>query len=301
MIQHYSLSNKSYRNSSIGQTQFEVPENSICIKTCNRLEYFWGMGEVPESVIRHLFLLSAGLSSPIIGDSAILGQIKISYQETTSVTNISKHLHKLFQWSFCVGKRVRTETKISQGAVSYSQAVISFLINKFRSFGEKKFAFLGINQMNQTTIRFLLKYLKHPIMIGNRTYEKAQNFAKDFDGIPFPFSELQSALKHVDILISASSAPHSIVKKEHIPSENKLLIFDLAVPSDIEKSVSECYNVDVVHLEQIESFLKNSINKRNESYQLAKNIVEDEIVKFMNWQNRDKNYLSGKSQSFKVA
>ena len=102
-------------------------EGAVLLQTCNRVELYYGEGDVPDDVARHLFRVTAGLESALIGERAVQGQVKDSYQEAQRQYHLPAEIHKLFTCALQVGKRVRTETEISQGAVSHSLATIEIM------------------------------------------------------------------------------------------------------------------------------------------------------------------------------
>ena len=111
-------------NSIIVNNRSESPillaprEDGVLLKTCARTELYWGDGDVPADIARHLFRVAAGLESPLLGEGAILGQIKQSYFEAKKTGKLPSSINKLFQTASYVGHRVRTETGIARGAVS---------------------------------------------------------------------------------------------------------------------------------------------------------------------------------------
>ena len=284
MVQYKSI---SQRNSSLAErekyfNELRLPENTphVLLQTCDRIELYWGEGAVPEHIAHHLFSVVSGLDSSLIGECAIQGQVKNCYQESAAKYKLSGSLHKLFQTALSVGKRVRTESAISQGAISHSQAVIECLIQEQIPLKNALITMLGINKLNEDIIKFLQAKGAMSIFLGNRYFEKAQDMAARYDCRAFRFDEMKSFMEYTDVLITATSAPHAIVRPEHISSNQKILILDLAFPRDVDERVAEMPNVTLYNLEDIKRRVDQNLASRQQKMKLALEIIDDEVDKF---------------------
>jgi glutamyl-tRNA reductase len=222
----------------------------------------------------------SGLESSIIGETAIVNQVKTAYQNTAQKSRLDKSLHKLFQTAFFVGKRVRKETGISEGAMSHSQAVVNILYKKIPNLKGATITLIGVNKMNEKIIQFLLNKGASTIFIGNRTYQKARGLALKYNSTALPFSSLPKTLVKTDVLISATSAPHYIIKKETPFPSQPILIFDLAVPRDVDPMVGKIPNVTLFNIDKIEKHLQQNIKARQEKIALAEEIINTEVQLF---------------------
>ena len=136
---HINKTNEANKKLHINGTQPDEEVPYIFLRTCNRSEIYYGEGEVPDEVARHLFRVVSGLESAIIGERAVQGQVKEAYYTAKAQRPLTAELHRLFQSALQVGKRVRNETEISHGAVSHSLAALEIIeetINK-KSLKEK--------------------------------------------------------------------------------------------------------------------------------------------------------------------
>ena len=289
MVQYIS---KCQTNSSLAEREqffkhLRLPQNTthVLLQTCDRIEMYWGDGHVPEHIAQHLFSVVSGLDSSLIGECAIQGQVKNCYQQAASKHKLSGSLHKLFQTSLSVGKRVRTESAISQGAISHSQAVIECLIQEQIQLKNSLITILGINKLNEDIIKFLQGKGAMSIFLGNRYFEKAQSMASKYDCKAFPFDEMKSFMEYTDVLITATSAPHTIVRPEHISSNQKILIFDLAFPRDVDERVGEMPNVTLYNLENIKERVNQNLASRQQKLKLALEIIDEEVAKFSQYQH----------------
>lgn len=282
---------KSQTNSSLADrerffNELRLPENTphVLLQTCDRIELYWGDGAVSEQIAHHLFSVVSGLDSSLVGECAIQGQVKNCYQDAAAKHKLSGSLHKLFQTALSVGKRVRTESAISQGAISHSQAVIECLIQEQIPLKNALITMLGINKLNEDIIKFLQAKGAMSIFLGNRYFEKAEDMAAKYECKAFRFDEMKSFMEYTDVLIAATSAPHAIVRPEHISSNQKILILDLAFPRDVDERVGEMPNVTLYNLEDIKQRVDQNLASRQQKMKLALEIIDEEVAKFT--QNR---------------
>jgi len=284
MVQYKSI---SQRNCSLAEREkyfkeLELPHNTphVLLQTCDRIELYWGEGAVPEHIAHHLFCVVSGLDSSLIGESAIQGQVKNCYQAAAANYKLSGSLHKLFQTALSVGKRVRTESAISQGAISHSQAVIECLIQEQIPLNNALITMLGINKLNEDIVKFLQAKGAMSIFLGKRYFEKAQEMAAKYDCKAFRYDEMKSFMEYTDVLITATSAPHTIVRPEHISSNQKILILDLAFPRDVDERVGKLPNVTLYNLEDMKQRVNQNLDARRQKLILAQEIVQEEVEKF---------------------
>jgi glutamyl-tRNA reductase len=251
----------------------------------NRIEQYWGEGDVPQRILRHLYRVASGLESSLTGERAIQGQLKQSYTKAVADYQLSPALHKLFQSAMHTGKRVRTETKIAEGAVSHSQITVDILKQKQIDLKAKAVGIIGVNKLTEDILKYLSSRGAINLFMSNRNFDKAQALATQYNGVAVNLNNKQKLLKVVDILICATSAPHLVINKEDIPNDKELLIFDLAFPRDVEECIGEMKNIELFNLEDIEHFAKQNIRLREEEIDKANQIIDEEIVKFYQWQN----------------
>jgi glutamyl-tRNA reductase len=257
----------------------------VMLKTCNRLELYWGEGEIPEPVLRHLYRVASGLESGLTGERAIQGQLKNAYATACAKYKLSSQLHKLFQTAMHTGKRVRTETHIAEGAVSHSQVTVEILKKEKVDLKQKVVGIIGVNKLTEDILKFLTAGQAVSIFLSNRNLEKAQALAAQYGGVAIPLQEKRKLLEFTDILMCATSAPHTIIKREDIPQGKEMLIFDLAFPRDVEPTVANEKNIRLFDLEQIERFAKDNLSMRGKEIKEAEQIIEEEITKCKEWSN----------------
>lgn len=262
--------------------------DGVLIKTCARTELYWGEGEIPVETARHLFRVAAGLESPLLGEGAILGQIKKSYFEAKETGSLSSAINKLFQTAICVGHRARTETAIARGAVSYSQVTVDILCKELPDLSTKVVSIIGVNELTESILAFLTARGATNIILANRSFEKAEVLADKYNAVPLPLSEKHKLLSLSDVVISATSAPHTIINKGDLPADKTQLLIDLANPDDIEGEVAKMPNKRLYKLHGIEALASQNLKKRENEIGKCEEIIEQEIVKLIHWQEYNK-------------
>jgi len=257
----------------------------LVLKTCKRTEEYLDRGVVDISEARHLFRVASGLESPLLGEMAILGQIRKSYDEARRADKLSANINRLFQQAIHVGHRVRVETAISRGAVSYSQVTVDILCKELQDLGNKVVSIIGVNELTESVLNFLSARGATNIILSNRSIDKAEALAERFGADVLPLSEKRQLLNVCDVVISATSAPHSIINFEDIPMGRKtpLHLFDLANPRDIEPSVSMLPFVRLYNLEQIESLAVQNLEARKNEVAKCEAIIEEELSELIRW------------------
>ena len=268
-----------------------VERGAVLLQTCNRVELYYGDGDVPDDVARHLFRVTAGLESALIGERAVQGQVKDSYQQAQLQYRLTAEMHKLFSCALEVGKRVRTETEISQGAVSHSLAAIEILQQEQVDLSQSRITIIGVNKLTSDILKFLKNKGARMVFLANRSQMKAHQLADPLGISVFELHDKQRFLADTDILISATSAPHAVIDATDIPFGKKLLAIDLAFPRDIDPSVGRLPNVGLYNLSDVERRVRENISVRKSEVVRAEAIIEEEIAELQDILRRRKQYL----------
>lgn len=258
----------------------ELTGNYVYLQTCNRVELYRGDGPAEHDIIRHLFRVVSGLESKLLGENHIQGQVKRAYQTAQEHGHLSKGLHQLFQLALKTGKRVRSETGISNGAVSHSHATYVLLRDTFADLAKKRVLIVGKNHLLEKVIRFLHRGGTKQIYVCNRTLEKCQHLKQEFNVSLLPIHKLASTLSQFDIVVSATSSPEPIITTEMLQDSGETFCIDLAVPRDIEASADELPEVTLYNVEQLEAMVDNSIEQRQSEITRAEAIIEEEILEY---------------------
>ena len=268
-----------------------VERGAVLLQTCNRVELYYGEGDVPDDVARHLFRVTAGLESALIGERAVQGQVKDSYQQAQLQYRLTAEMHKLFSCALEVGKRVRTETEISQGAVSHSLAAIEILQQEQVDLSQSRITIVGVNKLTSDILKFLKNKGARMVFLANRSQMKAHQLADPLGISVFELHDKQRFLADTDILISATSAPHAVIDATDIPFGKKLLAIDLAFPRDIDPSIGRLPNVRLYNLSDVERRVRENISVRKSEVVRAEAIIEEEIAELQDILRRRRQYL----------
>jgi glutamyl-tRNA reductase len=242
-----------------------------------------------RDAVRHIFRVASSLDSMVIGEPQILGQIKEAYVSATKEKTTGVILNRLLHRAFHTAKRVRTETGISDAAVSVSYAAVELAKKIFYDFKGKKVLLVGAGEMAELAARHLLSQGVSAITVANRTFQKAVEVAQVFKGVPVSFEEIGAQLLEADIVISSTAAPgymitHDQVKGSMKKRRNRPLFFiDIAVPRDVEPEVNDLDNVYVYDIDDLKGIIQVNRSQREEEAVKAERIVEEEVIKFEQW------------------
>lgn len=268
-----------------------VKEGAVLLQTCNRVELYYGEGDVPDDVARHLFRVTAGLESALIGERAVQGQVKDCYQQAQLKYRLSAEMHKLFSCALEAGKRVRTETEISQGAVSHSLAAIEIIQQEHLDLSRSRITIIGVNKLTADILKFLKNKGASMVFLANRSLIKAHQLADPLGISVFELHDKNQFLADTDILISATSAPHALIYEADIPANKSLLAIDLAFPRDIDACVGALPNVKLYNIRDVEQRVCKNISVRQSEVVRAEAIIEEEISELQYILRRRKHYL----------
>jgi glutamyl-tRNA reductase len=239
--------------------------------------------------VRHVFRVVSGLDSMVLGEPQITGQMKEAYGYASGKNATGFFLNKLMHNAFSVAKRVRTETKIGNFAVSIGYVAVELAKKIFETLDGKKAMLIGAGEMAELAAKHLLTNGVTEIIVANRTFERACSLANDFNGIPCNFEEFPDKLKNVDIVISSTGAPNFIITPEKIRDVIKvrrnrpMFLIDIAVPRDIDPRVNELDNVFVYDIDDLQNVADSNQQERQKEAVKAEDIVNAEIAEFEDW------------------
>ena len=270
----------------------------VQLTTCTRTEIYWVADDetlanaptqpaiAPETA-RHLFRVAAGLESPLLGESAIVGQVKTAYETARANHDLPAPLNRLFQTAIHVAHRVRSETGIGQGAMSHSQVTVDVLRDLNIDLSRAVISIIGINSVTEGILNFLAARHATNLILSNRHLDKAQALATKYNARAMPLDEGKDCLLQVsDIIISATSAPHSIIHKDDFMANDNRpqLLFDLAFPRDIDADVATLPGKTIYNLERVEALAQQNIEARRREIPKCEAIIEEEVANLMRWQ-----------------
>lgn len=237
---------------------------------------------------RHLFRVAAGLDSMVLGEAQILGQVREAYRLAQEGRTAGRVLSRLFQQAVRTGKRARTETAISIGAVSVSSVAVDLARKIFGKLDGRQALVLGAGETSELTLSLLVDQGVESVLVANRTYRRAVELALKYHGTAVNYDELYDYLPQADIVISSTSAPHFILDVERSGrslAERKRPIFliDLAVPRDIDPRLAEYESCFLYNIDDLQNVVQANVQERCSQVGLVEEIVEAECLEFMNW------------------
>ncbi len=244
-----------------------------------------------EEAVKHLFRVSAGLDSMVMGEPQILGQVKDAYGHAVLSDTAGVVINKLFHKAFSVSKRIRTETRIGAAAVSISYAAVELAKKIFGSLQGKTVMLVGAGEMAELGAKHLLSAGVKEIVITNRTYERAVSMSREFGGRAVMFREMVHYLKSVDIVIASTGAPDFIIKAGDVNGvmrerKHKPIFFiDISVPRNIDPLINNIDNVYLFDIDNLQDVVEANLKERAKEAEDATLIVDEEISVFYRWAN----------------
>ncbi|HOX03734.1 MAG TPA: glutamyl-tRNA reductase [Candidatus Paceibacterota bacterium] len=236
----------------------------------------------PQS-IEHLFRVACGLDSMILGETEVLGQLKQAYQLALEHGFTGGRLNRAFQRAFQVAKLVRTQTNIQRGNVSVASAAVDLAEKIFSSIADRRIMVIGAGDTGEKTARALIGRGAAALVVSNRTWENAQDLARQLGGRAVPFDQWEPELARVDIVISSTSAPHYILDRGRlepvmpIRRNEPLLLIDIAVPRDIEPEVNSLDNVYLYNIDDLQGIADESLRQRQEEVARCEHIIRQKV------------------------
>jgi glutamyl-tRNA reductase len=288
-------------------------EEIIIISTCNRSEIYISSNDIDEAieevkefykeffefnevkdyifakkgrdVVVHLYMVASGLDSIILGEDQILGQIRKAMMFSMNLGFSKKVLSRLFMDAICEGKKIRNSIKISEIPLSTSYIGINLLKEKMGGLKGKKALVIGAGEISSLAIRYLYEEELEKIYVTNRTHGKIKELFKEFDGLnPVEYNNRYDVLREVDMLITATGAPHTIISYNNVVDlNNQLYILDLGLPRDVDSQIGEKENIVLYHNDDLKKVSEENLLKRKRLSDEAMEIINEDVDKYMKW------------------
>ncbi len=294
-------------------------QEAVVLSTCNRAEIYVACDEVPAAradllgflaeyhgleadslaphvyervdadAAHHLFRVAGGLDSLVVGEPQILGQVKDAFAAASEERTVGPVMNKVFPWSFTVGKRVRTETAVAEGAVSISFAATSLARKIFGDLKGRTVVVVGAGEMGKLTAQHLQTQGVGRMLITSRTLAHAAALAGSLDAAALPWAELDAALGHADIVISATGSALPVLTRPQIEQvmrgrrNRPLFLIDIALPRDIEPAVGDLEAVFLYNIDDLQAVVQENLARRGAEVARAEGIVAEEVRRFETW------------------
>jgi glutamyl-tRNA reductase len=314
----YALNGFSTRDLGFDDANTPIQE-SLLLSTCNRVELLlvaqpdsnthdlalqaWAKacGQSAEDLSRHvyhfqglqavehLFTVACSLDSMVVGEPQILGQLKEAYQQAVDQKSARVIINRLMHKAFSVAKRVRTETRIANSAVSISYAAVQLAKQIFGDLDKQTAMLVGAGEMAELAATHLLNSGIKKILVSNRTFSRAQELAQGFQGQAVDFENFFDSLQDVDIIISSTGASQTIIQAKDVGNILKIrkykpmFFIDIAVPRDIDPDVNNLDNVYLYDIDDLKEVVEGNLAQRQQEAKKAQAIIEDEVDQFNKW------------------
>ncbi|MGV6851751.1 MAG: glutamyl-tRNA reductase [bacterium] len=313
----------AFTENQLGNVLLSLKQNTgiqgvAILSTCNRMEVYCDLAEGmteqhiadwlhnhhqldPETLndylyfhhdqesVRHLMRVATGLDSMVLGEPQILGQVKDAYHFAQQAKSLCKPLDRMFQDSFAVAKKVRTDTKIGASAVSVAYAAVSLANQIFENFNDLTVLLVGAGEMIELAGRHLHSQGAKRIIIANRTLSRAQTLASELDAYPIPLDVLPSHLSEADIVISSTGATEPLITLEMVKaalrkrSHKPVFMVDIAVPRDIEEKVGKLNDVYLYTVDDLKTVVDAGLENRKKAAEEAESLIQTHSTHFMQW------------------
>lgn len=291
-------------------------EEAVVVSTCNRVEFYAATTEpvqafeslsgylrettgrepggefyrygAPQSV-RHLFRMVCGLDSMVLGETEVFGQVKRAYAFASTAGGTARHLNKLFQRAFNVGKHVRSKTNITRGAVSVGSVAVELAEKIFGSLNQCRVLIIGAGETSEQTARALLSRGAQSIFVSNRSHDRAMALAGAMGGRAIRFEDWGTEFAQIDILISSTSAPHFLLTKETLDPimrrrrDRPLFVIDLAVPRDVDPAINAMDGVYLYDIDSLKAIARESLAVREQEVGQCESLIEHYVMEFTEW------------------
>ncbi len=238
-----------------------------------------------KDVITHLYMVTSGLDSLVLGEDQILGQVKEAMIFSMELGFSGKILNKLFMEAIGVGKKIKTNLKISEIPLSTSYIGIKLLREEIGSLEGKKALVIGAGKISRLSLKYLHEEGLEEIYVTNRTHGRLKDIFKEFPClIPVEYGERYNLIKDIDIIVTATSAPHTIISYEDMPEvEHELYILDLALPRDVGSKVKDMENVLLYHIDDLRKVSEHNQQRREKLSEEAMKIINKDVDEFIEW------------------
>ena len=239
--------------------------------------------------VRHLFRVAAGLDSMALGESEVLGQVRTALRLARETGSTRAVLHRLFESAVAAGKRVRAETEIARHPLSVASIGFELATKVFGEMEEQTILVLGAGETGTLFAQLASEAGVRDIRVVNRNPERGAALAAKVRGTAVPWERLSSALPEADLVVGATASPSPVVGRadaEHAMRQRRgrpMFFLDLAVPRDVDPSVSEVYNVYAYGLDELEAVAQQNRRRRMREVPRAEAILEEELIRFLSW------------------
>ncbi|HET6369906.1 MAG TPA: glutamyl-tRNA reductase, partial [Nitrospiria bacterium] len=242
-----------------------------------------------EEAIRHIFRVASSLDSMVVGEPQILGQLKDAFDDAMLHKTTGVVLNKVFKKAISVAKRVRTETRIAENAVSISFAAVELAKKIFGQLQNKAVLLIGAGDMAELAARHFIGSGVRTVVIANRSHDRAVELAKELGGVPIPLEEFRREMVETDIVLCSAGAPHYLIGPEEVSQviqarkNRPIFLIDISVPRNIDPVVNQIDNVFLYDIDDLQLSVETNIRTREQEALKAEEIISQEIEIVNRW------------------
>lgn len=242
-----------------------------------------------KEAVQHVFRTAASLDSMVVGEAQILGQVKEAYALAGQAGSVGPVLDALLRRAFTVAKRVRSETGIARHPVSIAYAAVGLARDIFGDLEKRTVMIVGAGKMARLAARHLIGNGLRSVLVANRSYQRADELARELGGQAVPFDRLFEEMERADIVIASTAAPHLVILQDHAQRLSRarrgrpIFFIDIAVPRDVDPKVNEVDNVYLYDIDDLQGIVRAGMGERRKELQVAEAIVERETEAFLDW------------------
>ncbi|MCH7517323.1 MAG: glutamyl-tRNA reductase [Bacteroidetes bacterium] len=246
---------------------------------------------ISRDSIKHLFSVTSGIDSMLIGDNQIFKQVKNAFAIAEEMQFAGYLMRRVFDSAIRVGKRAISETAISEGAVTVSYAAVQLIEKIFSNLSKKSALIIGTGETGEIAAKHLRDRGIGRLALTNRTFEKAEKLAADLKTAVFPFDTFKDHLHKFDIIISATSAEGMIITRSDVEAAMKkrsfasMVLMDIAVPRDIDPATKNIEYVFYHDIDSLNIIVEQNVTKRKEEIPKVEKIIDEELDSFFEWYN----------------
>ena len=239
-----------------------------------------------KPAIQHVFSVACGLDSLVLGEPQILGQLKTAYRTAQDQRVTGPYLNRLMQTAFSVAKRVRTQTQIGANAVSVASAAVSLARKIFENFADHTALLVGAGETIALAARHLRAHGLRRMIVANRSLDRAQELAQEFDGFAIGLEALATHLPEADIVISSTASPTPVITYDAVRSalrvrrRRPIFMVDIAVPRDIEAEVAKLEDIYLFTIDDLQNVVNENLESRRDAAKSANQMIATEIEQF---------------------
>lgn len=242
-----------------------------------------------EKAIDHLFRVTCGLDSMVIGETQILGQVRNAFLLAQTEKTTGTMFNTLFKQAVTLAKRAHSETSIGEAAVSVSYAAVELGKRIFGHFGGKTVMIVGAGKMSELTAKHLYANGVERVFVVNRTYDRATQLADKFNGIPLSMKEALGKLSETDIVISSTGSDGYVLAREQVAAAMQrrkarpLFMIDIAVPRDLDPGIASVENVFLYDIDDLEGIVESNLEQRRQEAAKIETFIAAEMEAFRQW------------------